>query len=365
MNHCKPRHCTSRGPMWPICRALQLAKAFVSSDRRNIMRCKPLLLARTAATTNCQTSDLRSRRSALVAFGLGFLFVHALTGCGGGGNDQGGPLETYVALPAVPSASEDAWQGRYIGTVTIGDVQYFGDALLTADGLIRLYVGGPGGDDGQTIQYVVPAGSAQLVGSLQGQKNQISGDGLVFGQECAISEPIRFCAEVGKANISIALVSSSSPSYVQGEILVTTSGGTETWSLNLALWTNWYTLSATPDGLAANYQEELAEFSISGDTIISIAGDGSLFFQSPGSACTGNGQSQPHLAGAVYVYDVSLTISGCQAPYDYLNGTYSGLASESPSGYWDYDTVLRMWLSQDANGSGGHAPALTLLGVPE
>jgi hypothetical protein len=63
--------------------------------------------------------------------------------------------------------------------------------------------------------------------------------------------------------------------------------------------------------------------------------------------------------------DVSLTISGCQAPYDYLNGIYSGLASESPSGYWDYDTVLRMWLSQDANGSGTSAPALTLLGVPE
>jgi hypothetical protein len=79
----------------------------------------------------------------------------------------------------------------------------------------------------------------------------------------------------------------------------------------------------------------------------------------------GNGQSRPHLDGVVSVYDVSLSILGCQPPYDYLNGTYSGLASISPSDYWDYDTLLRMWLSQDANVSGAAAPALTLLGVPE
>jgi hypothetical protein len=75
--------------------------------------------------------------------------------------------------------------------------------------------------------------------------------------------------------------------------------------------------------------------SFSGDTIISIAADGSLVFQSPESGCTGNGQSQPHLNGAVSVYNVSLTISGCQAPYDYLNGIFVGLASVSPGSYWD------------------------------
>jgi hypothetical protein len=127
---------------------------------------------------------------------------------------------------------KDAWQGRYVGTVTIGAVNYFGDALLTADGLIRLYVGGRGGDDG-TIQEAIPAGSAQLVGTLHGQTNQISGDGLVFGQECAVSAPGRFCAEVGHANISIAVVSAL-PVAIQGDILVTTSAGTETWSLDLS-----------------------------------------------------------------------------------------------------------------------------------
>ena len=305
----------------------------------------------------------RSRRGSLMAFGLGFLVVQALTGCGGGGNDHGAPVVTYAALPVVPSQDGDAWQGRYVGTVTIGDVSYFGDALLTADGLIRLYVGGPGGDDG-TIQETVPGGSAQLVGTLHGQSNQISGDGLVLGQQCALAAPIRFCAEAGQANISLAVVSDFSVD-IQGQILVTTSAGTETWSLDLISWPNYYTDPATQWDLTGRYQEELAEFSISADTIISIAADGSLSFQSSGSGCTGNGQARPHLDGAVGVLDISLSLSGCQAPYDYLNGTYSGLASMSPSNYWDYDNLLRMWLSQDANGSGASVPALTLLGLPQ
>jgi hypothetical protein len=326
------------------------------------MRFKQVLIAETT-----HVRDRRGSRTSLTVLLLGFAFVHALVGCGGGSKDQSAMPVTYSAIPsengAVPSESGDAWQGRYVGTVTIGGVQYFGDALLTADGLVRLYVGGPYGNDG-VLQQTVPAGSAQLVGTLQRQTNQISGDGLVFGQECAASEPIRFCAEIGHANISIAVVSDSQAD-IQGHILVTTSAGTETWSLDLGPWPNYYTLPVTQGDLVGHYQEELAEFSINGDTIISIAADGSLFFQSPGSGCTGSGQSQPHLNGAVSVYDVSLTISGCQAPYDYLNGTFSGLASVSPSDYWDYDTLLRMWLSQDANVSGTSAPALTLLGLPQ
>jgi hypothetical protein len=153
---------------------------------------------------------------------------------------------------------------------------------------------------------------------------------------------------------------------VQGEILVTTSAGTETWSLDLTPWPSDYTARATQGDLKGSYQEELAEFSINGDTIISMAADGSLSFQSEGSGCTGNGHSRPHLDGAVGVYDVSVSIAGCQAPFDYLNGTYSGLASISPSDYWNYDALLRMWLSQpEASVAGSSQPALTLLGLPQ
>lgn len=192
------------------------------------------VLAKTGTATSAahKAVDHGPRHALLGTFALGFLFIHALSGCGGGGSDQGGMPVTYSVVPAaVPSEGGDAWQGRYVGWVTIGDVQYFGDALLTADGLIRLYVGGPGADN-QFIQQTIPAGSAQ------GQMNQISGDSVVFGQECAASEPIRFCAEVGQASLSIALISTS-PGYIQGEILVTTSAGSETWSLNLGHWTNY------------------------------------------------------------------------------------------------------------------------------
>jgi len=311
---------------------------------------------------NCRVREHQRWSRSRVAFVLGFAFLQALVGCGGG-SSQGAMAVTYTVVPARPSESGDAWQGRYIGTVTIGDVQYFGDALLTADGLIRLYVGGPGGNDG-LIQQTIPAGSAQLVGTLHGQMNQLSGDGLVFGQECAAPNAIRFCAEVGHASMSIAVESAELQGQIQGQISVTTSAGTETWSLDLGSWANYYTVPVTQGGLAGQYQEELAEFSISGDAMIGIAADGSLSFQSAGSGCMGQGQSRPHLDGSVSVYDVSLSISGCQAPYDYLNGTYSGLASISPSDYWDYDELLRMWLSQD-NVSGSTQPALTLLGLPQ
>jgi len=291
------------------------------------------------------------------------LLLIALSACGGGSNGQSSvPVSpsTAQSAPMPPPESGDAWQGRYVGTVTIGDIQYFGDAMITADGLIRLYVGGPYNDNG-VLPVTVPASSAQLVGTLQGKADQISGDGLVYGQECAASHPSRFCAEIGHASISIAVVSVDPWNDIQGKILVTTSAGTETWSLDVYAFSNYYVdLPATQGGLAGQYQEELADFAHSGDTIININAAGVLFLQSASSGCTGNGQLRPHLDGAVNVYDVSLIISGCNAQYNYLNSTFDGLATTSPSDQWNYDVFLRMWLSQpNPDGSGSSPPALT------
>jgi hypothetical protein len=289
-----------------------------------------------------------------------------LAGCGGGNTTQGAaPAPTTPSAPAppllVPPESGDAWQERYVGTVTIGSVPYFADAMLTADGLIRLYLGGGPATDIAGIPQAAPASSAQLVGTLQQQTKQISGDGLVFGQQCEAADPIRFCAEPGHASISIAVSSVDSLKVIQGDILVTTSAGTETWSLNLRAFSNYYLdLPATMEDIAGNYQEEVADFAPGGDTIISIDAEGVLSFQSASSGCTGHGQLRPHLNGAVYVYDVVLTISGCNGQYSYLNSTFAGLATDSPSDVWDYDSNLRMWLSQqDPDVSGASPPALT------
>ncbi len=294
------------------------------------------------------------------------LLLVVLTACGSGSNGQSaipvvtanGAVSTGAAVKGAPE-SGDAWQGRYVGAVTIGDVKYFGDAMLTADGLIRLYVGGPNDDSG-VIPVTVSASSLQLVGTLHGQTNQISGDGLVIGQECAASDPNRFCAEIGHANISIALGSDDTLADIQGNILVTTSAGTETWSLDMISFSNYYVdLPATQGGLAGNWTEELADFALNDDTVI-IDASGALFFQSASSGCTGNGQVRPHLDGAVNVYDVSLTISGCDAPHNSLNSAFVGLATTSPSSEWDYDSNLRMWLSQpDPDVSGASPQALT------
>ena len=41
------------------------------------------------------------------------------------------------------SAPDSEGHGRFIGVVRIGNIDYFGDALVAEDGRMRLYVGGP------------------------------------------------------------------------------------------------------------------------------------------------------------------------------------------------------------------------------
>jgi hypothetical protein len=100
--------------------------------------------------------------------------------------------------------------------------------------------------------------------------------------------------------------------------------------------------------------------------LLNIQPDGSLSFSSPHSGCSGSGSIGPHggVAVAANVYDVRLAVSGCGAPYEYLNGDYQGLATTTASSVWDYDELLRMWLSQNRT-SGGAAPALTTLATPQ
>jgi hypothetical protein len=240
--------------------------------------------------------------------------------------------------------------GHYVGAVRIAEVTYFGDAVVTQDGALRLYVGGPY-DDGGELQVARPESSEQFVGTIQMRDGQWSGSGVIIGQECAINPANRFCAQSAQAEFSadVGFVSGEAiTAHLQGKIQVVTSGGTETWSLDLGLWADEGPLGS------GQFKEVLAEFAGSSDVIVSLDGSGRLFFQSPGSSCVGNGTLAPHAAGPAGIYDATLLMESCSGAYAYLNGTYGGLALMTPSSIWDYDGLLRIWLSK---GSGDGAPA--------
>ena len=107
----------------------------------------------------------------------------ALIGCGGGGSAPGTAASNPLPPPTEPPPTEPppteppptepppteppptgqiVDHGRYVGTVTIDGVSYFGDALLAASGETHIYIGGPYTDDG-TIQLASPEGSIDFV----------------------------------------------------------------------------------------------------------------------------------------------------------------------------------------------------------
>ena len=85
---------------------------------------------------------------------------------------------------------------------------------------------------------------------------------------------------------------------------------------------------------------------------------GKLFFQGASSGCTGNGDVSPHPDGRLNLYDVTLTIASCNATHAHLNAACTGLAATTASSYWDYDMLLRMWLS---TGDAAAPAAITML----
>jgi hypothetical protein len=292
-----------------------------------------------------------------------------LDACGGGGSGQSAGSTSSSATGATTSstagtpAPTQGLTGHYVGSVTIAGTTYFGDAVVTQDGAIRLYVGGSyaASAGGQNIVTVRPESSEQFVGTLQIRGGQWSGSGLIFGQECAIHPANRFCGEPAPAEFTAnasSVTDEAIKASLQGQIQVVTSDGTETWSLDLGLW-----FFGGPWGLpSGQLTEVLAEFATSSDVIVNLDSSGRLFFQSPGSGCVGNGTLAPHAAGPAGIYDVTLLMESCSGAYAYLNGTYGGFALASPSSIWQYDSLLQIWLSK---GSANGSPAgLTMLGEP-
>jgi hypothetical protein len=294
---------------------------------------------------------------------LALVLAELLSACGGGGGG-GQSVVPMTGKANVPPMATQAWTGHYVGAVTIADVTYFGDAVLTQDGLMRLYVGGPY-DNGGELQMIRPESSEQFVATVEMGDGQLSGSGTVIGQECALNAANRFCDQPTPAEISASVqlnTDGNGSAILQGEIRVATPSGTETWPLNLQLWDAGDLTLATSAAAAGRYKEVLAEFASAGEVTMSIDSSGRLSFQSASSGCVGNGALVPHHGGAADTYDATLTMENCSGAYAYLNGQYDGLALYTASSYWDYDSLLRMWLSRPL----GQTPpaALTTLGEP-
>jgi hypothetical protein len=283
-------------------------------------------------------------RASTILWEAGLIVLIGITGCGGGGDAA--PTEPAPSgNPGPPGAGKPGSDGRYVGIVTIDDLAYFADAMVTIDGEVRLYVGGPGSDNG-AMPTDKPAGSLQFVGEVTSTQSGVSGSGIVIGETCAAPPGERFCRPGVTGDITLTVAEER----ISGELRVTTSEGAETWRLDLAAWSNYYELEASETWLSGQYRELLAAFASDGDTLVTID-YGELFFQSSGSGCTGNGLLTPHLDGSRNVYDVSLSIGNCSDRLAHLNGEFEGLATTGPSGYWDYDDNLRVWVSTRAGTS--------------
>jgi hypothetical protein len=267
--------------------------------------------------------------------------------------------------------------GYFRGGAAIGDSTYYVDALIAADGGIRMHVAGPfdertafsgGGfpvsaEIAESVQFV---GNIETIGGL--------GEGVVLGQACAPSDPGRFCDVPAPASISMEwqpplpfAVPPQSQDKFAGEVRVTTSAGEEIWHLDVSK--SYYVGPQTTDtagvyrGPTGMYREELALFAGTGEVVVTIDTLGRLFFQSSESGCVGNGTLRPRPDGSYYVFDAGVLIENCGQGYAFLNGEYQGLAIETAietlSGCADASVLMFLTVPE------GFAPrtAITMLGI--
>lgn len=285
---------------------------------------------------SCGRTVSRSEAGGRARVLAALICAQVLVGCGDG---SGRSPNDMVAHPpnsppeAMPAAPPIEGHGRFIGTVTIQDVNYFGDALLTEDGELRLYVGGPGEATG-ALQVERPESAAQFVGRLD-MHRRTSGNGVVISQHCETLGSDPLCVGTTPADIDVEEVSGG----IVGEMRLAVND--EVWALSLHRWEYYYDFPAGP--ASGQYREHLAEFAHEGMAI--GLGNGALSFKSTSSGCTGRGTLTPHLNGAFHVFDVRLHIEHCNEAHAFLNGEFEGLASETAGSVWDYDNWLRMWLS--------------------
>jgi hypothetical protein len=228
--------------------------------------------------------------------------------------------------------------------VTIAGVDYNAVGLLTADGALRVSVG----DDGSGGPALM-----QIVGNVVQSSGYIVGGGAIYGEACASSPSSRFCGRPSPAEFELP-----TDEYTKGTIWVTTAAGQETWTWQTSSWYSWSPSAALPsappwDAVKGLYSIRGTELAGNAGTVLTIDGQGRLFFQSSETGCTGNGTMTLRPDLNADVYDVGLTIEGCVGAYAYLNNQFEGLSivdnDAACTGCWDDGVGLldtpRLWLS--------------------
>lgn len=279
-----------------------------------------------------------------------FLSACVLAGCGGGSGDA--PTLPDPDPPLPPPAAAVIQHGHYRGLSTIDGQSYHAEAVLTVDGDFRLFVGGPvNGNSGPesgaglTGPLLNPLDSMQFSGRVALSGTRATGTGLVTGEACAAAAEGRFCGQSAAAEVGLNGVADGDRTALAGEVRTESGAGDETWLLDLSAWSIYYRSNASLTGIGSAFSERLAQFAKGDDVILSFDGAGRLFFQGPATGCTGNGVFTPHLDGHFFVFDVDLLIENCNTDYDVLNSRFTGLATHTQNGYWDYDTWLAVFLS--------------------
>jgi hypothetical protein len=284
--------------------------------------------------------------------------IASLAGCSSNGSDGvPGPTIDSSLSPATPAAAAieppTGLDGFYRGTATIGDSLFHAEALITADGAMRIYIGGATADGaiasgaGLPEALLDPIEAAQFVGTLESAGASGIAHGVVIGQACTSPAAGRFCGEPVGADADLTRVNRDYPQVwdLDGEVRIEQSAFNETWLLDMTAWSIYYSGPARQELMRGAYEEKLAPFAKPGDATISIDSAGRVFFQSPGSGCVGNGSLAPHPEGSRFVFDVSLLIESCASSHAFLNGHFAGLATSTQDGFWDYDDWLVMFLS--------------------
>ena len=105
-----------------------------------------------------------------------------------------------------PPTGQSVDHGRYVGTVTIDGVNYFGDALLAASGETHIYIGGPYTDDG-TIQLASPEGSIDFVSPARTPSGHTVSGGVIGRDGGGCGQPgspsARWCGRGSSAQMNV------------------------------------------------------------------------------------------------------------------------------------------------------------------